>query len=950
MSVIQYLKYNNYFNRRIKIETSYADYASNSDANMVQLDANFNPGDQVITHHICGKYQGTGNLTEQQFEFDYLVVYSDDTYYNIVSRWFIIKADRVRGGQWNLTLKRDVIADKYDDVISAPAIIERARVSMDNPLIFNSENFSFNRIKMSETLLKDKTKIPWIVAYIPTNAAAITDEPLLLDPTKNTSIVTVDDFPIVAGEYLSVPVGNQLGIIWQNGPGGTAGGLVYKTIISGIGNVVSNDYYAQVNVALRTGVAKANVPFSLLSMIANNIGFSILISRMNQFLRTKNSQLLSTTNYNKILDLNGKIIKNNNDNKYYRVKVVTGGSSRIEYTLDDTGAALFTTLSTAISSSGIFAAGHSSISTNSITCGALCYNITLSYEEVTMAVTDTFSMSANRAKCFNGMYDIIAIPCGDIQVKDQNNSTFTTKEELQKNLAVTLGAKLSGSIYDIQLLPFCPVQALIDGNNDRLLINTADEGKLFDYVHDSSNNRIGIMFYVQDSSFTFNIDQSIEVEAEDVRVGFKTPVIRSRDEYYITTLILNSPSLSDNEVATYENVNQGNDINNLRIRRRSRTTNELLEEFDAHSISLLRTDGSDIEAPYEYTMTIAKAGGTPIRQIDGSVYEASDYYFTVEVLPWNEGWPDVYTHYSNNWAFFLNDFIKFGQFVKGTTDISTKVDSECDIYRLVSPNYQGTFEFCVAKNGGVNYFNVDVTLRPFNPYIHINPNFKNMYGSDFNDARGLICQGDFSYGQLTDRFQEYELNNKNYESMFNRNIESMDKEHRFQKIEAVVGAIAGTGQGAVSGGAAGAIAGPAGIAAGAVLGTAASAAAGVADLAILGKRQAEQKDLAIDMHEFQLDNIRALPYNLTRCPAFTFNNKVFPFIEKYSATEEEIKAFKEYLELRSFNIGVVGTVQEYLQDSETFIKAQIIRFRTLEANNYIAEDIYNEMNKGVYIK
>ena len=948
MSVIQYLKYNNYFNRRVKIETSYADYVSASSANMVQTDANFNPGDQVIAHHVCGKYQNASNPTEQIFDFDYVVVYSDDTYYNIVSRWFIIKADRIRGGQWNLTLKRDVIADYYDDVITAPAIIERARVDMDNPLIFNNENFSFNRIKMSETLLKDKTKIPWIVAYIPTDSDAISNEALMLDPTANNDIVTVDDFPITAGDYLSTPVGYQLGIIWKNNPG--TGGYVYRTLISGVGNVVSNNYYAQTNPALRLTEPQSGIPFRLLSMLANDIGFATLNTRILAFLRKKNSQQLSSTNYDKIIALNGKIIKNNDDNKYYRVKVTTGSTYKYEHVLDDDTDTLFTQLRTIIQNSGIFAAVHNTIDTRSITCGANTYKINVTYEEVTMTVTDTFSMDANRAKCFNGMYDIIAIPCGEITIKDQNSATFKTNENTQKNLAVTLGAKLSGSIYDIQLLPFCPVQALIDGNNERLLINTGDEGVKFDYVKNSSDQRIGIMFYVQDNSFTFDIEESINIETEEVRVGFTSPEIRSHKEYYITTLMLSSASLSDNEVDTYENIYQGNEINNLRIRKRSRLTNEELDVIDASGIGLNRTDNTDTEAPYDYTMTVVKANGTTVITITGEAYESADYYYTVEVLPWNNKWPDVYTHYSNNWDFFRNDFIKFGLFVAQETAISTKVDCECDIYRLVSPNYQGTFEFNVAKNGGVNYFNVDVTLKPFNPYIHINPNFKNMYGSDFNDARGLVCQGDFSYGQLTDRFQEYELNNKNYESMFNRQIESMDLEHKLQKTEAIVGAIAGTGQGAVSGGAAGAIAGPAGIAAGAVLGTAASAAGGIADLAILGKRQAEQKDLAIDMHEFQLGNIRALPYTLTRCPAFTFNNKIFPFVERYRATDEEIKAFKEYLQLRSFNIGIVGTIEEYLQPSETFIKAQIIRFKTLEHNNYVAEDIYNEMNKGVYIK
>ena len=78
-----------------------------------------------------------------------------------------------------------------------------------------------------------------------------------------------------------------------------------------------------------------------------------------------------------------------------------------------------------------------------------------------------------------------------------------------------------------------------------------------------------------------------------------------------------------------------------------------------------------------------------------------------------------------------------------------KIQSECDMYRLCSPNYNGIFEFNAAKNNGVSYFNVDFTYKPYNPYIHLNPDFGGLYGQDFNDANGLICGGDFSLPQTT---------------------------------------------------------------------------------------------------------------------------------------------------------------------------------------------------------
>lgn len=105
-------------------------------------------------------------------------------------------------------------------------------------------------------------------------------------------------------------------------------------------------------------------------------------------------------------------------------------------------------------------------------------------------------------------------------------------------------------------------------------------------------------------------------------------------------------------------------------------------------------------------------------------------------------------------------------------------------YRLVSPNYNGQFEFSVAKNNGVGSFNVDCTYKPFNPYVHVNPAFSNMYGQDWNDARGLICGGDFSLSQVSDAFTEYSLQNKNYQEIFDRQIQNMDVNNSIARTEA----------------------------------------------------------------------------------------------------------------------------------------------------------------------
>lgn len=114
-----------------------------------------------------------------------------------------------------------------------------------------------------------------------------------------------------------------------------------------------------------------------------------------------------------------------------------------------------------------------------------------------------------------------------------------------------------------------------------------------------------------------------------------------------------------------------------------------------------------------------------------------------------------------------------------------KISNQCDMYRLVSPNFNGQFEFNLAKNDikELSVFNVDYTYMPYNPYIHVNPQFSGLYGQDFNDARGLICGGDFSLARITDAWQSYQLQNKNYQNIFDRQIQNMDFNRKYQRAE-----------------------------------------------------------------------------------------------------------------------------------------------------------------------
>lgn len=197
---------------------------------------------------------------------------------------------------------------------------------------------------------------------------------------------------------------------------------------------------------------------------------------------------------------------------------------------------------------------------------------------------------------------------------------------------------------------------------------------------------------------------------------------------------------------------------------------------------------------------------------------------------------------------------------------NTKISNETQFCRIVSPDYSSSFEFSPAKNRGVDYIKVDMTVKPFQPYIHLAPNFKGLYGADFDDARGLICGGSFSLPIVTDQWKTYQLNNVNYERIFNRQIQNLDINNRYQRISEGLGAFTGAlGAGAQSGAFFGA---GVGIGVGAL-----SAAAGIGDMVVNEKLRQEQKAYTTDLYELQLGNIRALPNTLTRVDSFNQQNK-----------------------------------------------------------------------------
>lgn len=291
-----------------------------------------------------------------------------------------------------------------------------------------------------------------------------------------------------------------------------------------------------------------------------------------------------------------------------------------------------------------------------------------------------------------------------------------------------------------------------------------------------------------------------------------------------------------------------------------------------------------------------------------------------------------------------------------------KIWNEVATYRLCSPNYSSQFEFSPAKNNGVSYFNVDCSYKPFQPYIHINPNFGGLYGEDFNDARGLICSGDFSLPQISDAWETYQRQNINYLDVFDRQIENMETTQGLQREQEFWQAFLGSVSGAISGAMTGSLASggnPVAGIAGGILGGGLSALAGAKDISINNKLRAEALDYTRDNFGYSLGNIQALPTTISKVSAFTANNKIYPVLEIYLPTDQEVEALCYKLGYNGMTVMRIDTMEnfilsktdagKYAPAGKNYFKGKLVMMEDIAEDFHIINALSAELDKGVFI-
>lgn len=826
--------FNSYHNRVLKKFDTLNEYITNYTYDPI-ANANFDYKDGVtssVTYNL-----GAG------FNYDnspnYALVVDNNN--GILSRWYVVDAVKTRGGQYVLTLSRDAIADYKTDIINAPCFVEKGQVASINNLIFTDEGISVNKIKQGYELLKDESKVAWIVGYMARNdkeGHAISPTSVSYTPTTDADYIYTDvasfnsaftfkdnstftngesglptsktDLDICNKYFLQVVFYNANAITankyqgfrytWAPGSSNITDAWITKDTQDGLSNDLHDDFSN-----ISAGVYLTNFKYHLdsssiitVGRVRNDIEDRIYSNQGT--IQTAIKYPASGNNYkfNTLDDYDNKIFKIGSN--YYNCVVVRGTGDRKLLAQQNGGPSTSGAVSQLLN-----AADWTSVEAGYNGCylgGTISEPYYLQFTKVQLNEIK-FSITSNEAGLDNIPYKMFAIPYSQdttpVSFTNEGGSTtqFTMAPEVAINVANLMSAEFTGSgfLYDLQILPYCPVRGWLNGDHS-VQIPSAAASKT--YIKDQSDNNIGLMYWCSTNQFTFDI----------------------------------------NKVITPEDI---------------------------------------------------------------------------------------------------------------------KLESITDMYRLSSPNWNGQFEFNPAKNGGVTKFNIDCTYKPHMPYIHINPDFGRLYGDDYNDARGLICAGDFSLPQISDAWNTYELQNKNYQQQFQRQIDNLEINHKYDMSQAGISALLGSFSGAAAGAVAGSVIPGVGSLAGGIAGGALSLAGAAGDMAFSQAKHNEQISYTKDMHKMQLENIQALPANLTNVGALTYNNMIWPVLEYYSCSQEEKDAIVEYLKYYGMSVGVVGALIDYINkypeynvEGQTFVAGQLIRLN-LNEDNHIVDHIYNEIKKGVFI-
>ena len=260
-------------------------------------------------------------------------------------------------------------------------------------------------------------------------------------------------------------------------------------------------------------------------------------------------------------------------------------------------------MQSAVAISGAFDSSHVTPDNKSFTYSFNCSQYIVTYtEDFTYQVKSQISITRN--KTTDAIYDIIALPYPIEGTVNIHNSDASVSIDMNKQVAMSaitsIATALGGGgavskIYDVQLLPYCPIQTSIDEKG--ILIDSINgETHEFDYIVDASNSnaKIGALFYVPESKFTFDINKQVYWDPYKIILGFTdidvlpTPysTFKQNIPYVIPSIENPTPATTVTTTIRALDPNTNDPINAITCNKISKKTGAIIDTAECCTVSI----------------------------------------------------------------------------------------------------------------------------------------------------------------------------------------------------------------------------------------------------------------------------------------------------------------------------------------------------------------------------
>lgn len=285
-------------------------------------------------------------------------------------------------------------------------------------------------------------------------------------------------------------------------------------------------------------------------------------------------------------------------------------------------------------------------------------------------------------------------------------------------------------------------------------------------------------------------------------------------------------------------------------------------------------------------------------------------------------------------------------------------------YVMRSPSGASTYEFELAKNGGLKGYVIKGDLRPFGSYFQVQPIYEGLYGDNYVDTRGLVWQEDSSMTIMTSAWETYKRQNINYQNSFNSQVEYQRKELAIQQkanwgnfgfdsskrmIEATVQGATLLAETIASDAWFGAKGAGAGLAGGLAIVAGQAAMEGLESGQLAYNNAMDSKALAAsidyqrEQFNYQLGTIQALPENLEKVSGLFQTNNWIPYLEIYEPTKDEQEYYNKYLDMYGVNVGMMVNLRTKQFD---YLQGTVIRYNAPITNEEYTE-LCSQLARGV---